>query len=104
MNTSQARFNLLYPPEQWGHGCTSQEQEVFFAPGQYIQYNCTTLYTVLPEEFTEGYYDNIRYRNYGNFLVNTIATSIAVWVIVYKSPVAMGTYRWFLLNIAVRLV
>ena len=50
---------------------------------------------------TNDYYNDIRFRNHINFAINTFATIIAGFIIVYRSTKAMKMYRWFLLNIAV---
>ena len=52
-------------------------------------------------DLTNNYYNDIRFRNYINFAINTFATIIAGFIIVYGSTKAMKMYRWFLLNIAV---
>jgi hypothetical protein len=60
--------------------------------------NVTTPYELTPE-----YYRDISTRNYINFAINTISTIIASIIIIWRSPVAMNMYKWFLLNIAVSL-
>ena len=57
-----------------------------------------------PYELTTGYYQDISLRNHINFAINTFTTAIASAVIIWKSPKAMKTYKWFLLNIAVNFV
>lgn len=36
--------------------------------------------------------------------LNTLVTALSIWIIVQYSPDSMRVYKWFLLNVSVRLV
>ena len=62
----------------------------------------STTNSTIPK-LTLDYYASLRLRYYINFGINTLATIAACFIVVRKSPEPMKTYKWFLLNIAVRV-
>lgn len=50
------------------------------------------------DEATAGTYALLMHLN---SFMNAVSTGLAVYLIVWKSPAAMGNYKWFLLNMTV---
>ena len=51
----------------------------------------------------DGYMDSVRLRHLAVCVIDTLSMILAIYLIGWKSDKKMGIYRWFLLNISVRL-
>ncbi|KAE9556239.1 hypothetical protein FO519_000578 [Halicephalobus sp. NKZ332] len=54
-------------------------------------------------EYTEQDVDSFLVKMHMNGALSVLSTALAIYLIIWKSPKAMGAYKWFLLNIVVSI-
>lgn len=59
--------------------------------------------TIFDQEALASAESLYRWVMHFNSTLNTVATGVAIWLIVWKSPDSMRVYKWYLLNLTVIL-